>query len=235
MFLSEAGGVWVEKNMTAILKHLLLILAQPKAISSHIDAVYSRKCISFILRWIVTRLLSESCQLQAAKVITELIDQVVKVSGGAGNSQEGGQQEDAQAMQHVLSCAFLELGFILRQLGTAALSLVADSKQLTESVHSGVAYRSAAVRLSAAWCLRSIVLALPSQLTPLLQRCMDKLASEVQSSEVILGYSYAAAALLGAARDCPLGIPFAKGKVRAASCLLCVFLLVQCKSLLNHV
>ena len=196
-----------------IFKHLLLLLSHHKAISSHIDAVYSRKSIAFILRWIVTRLLGESSQLQGAKVITELISQVVTASVGTGSGTESAQHEGPQTMQHVLSCAFVELGFILRQLGTAALSLVADSNQITEAVHCGVSFPSNPVRLASAWCLRSIALALPSQLTSFLCKCMEKLTSDVQSPDVIMGYSYAVAALLGAVRDCPLGIPFAQGKV----------------------
>jgi hypothetical protein len=212
VFFSEIGGVWVEKNLAVIFNHLLLLLSHQKAISSHIDAVYSRKCIAFILRWILTRLLSESSQLQGAKIITGLISQVVTTLVGTGSGTESGQHEGPQAMQHVLSCAFVELGFIICQLGTAALSLVTDSHQITEVVHCGVSFPSNPVRLAAAWCLRSIALALPSQLTLFLRKCMEKLTSDIQSPDVIMGYSYAVAALLGAVRECPLGIPFAQGK-----------------------
>ncbi len=70
-----------------------------------------------------------------------------------------------------------------------------------------------AARLSAAWCLRSIAVALPSQMTILIERCMNRMHHLKSSPEAISGYSFALAALLGGVRYTSLGIPHAKGKV----------------------
>lgn len=74
-------------------------------------------------------------------------------------------------------------------------------------------HSSSAARLAAAWCLRSITSAVPSQLTPLLERCTDRLEVLKSSPEAIAGYSAAMAALLGSSRNTPLGIPQNRGKV----------------------
>ena len=72
---------------------------------------------------------------------------------------------------------------------------------------------SPAARLSASWCLGSISVALPSQLTPLADRCVERMEKLKSSPEAVAGYSSALASLLGRVYQCPLGIPHAKGKV----------------------
>lgn len=42
VFVQNMGGVWLERNMTTFLSHVLDLVANPKAASSHVDAVYSR-------------------------------------------------------------------------------------------------------------------------------------------------------------------------------------------------
>ncbi|KAL8169274.1 UNVERIFIED_CONTAM: HEAT repeat-containing protein 5A [Gekko kuhli] len=44
-------------------------------------------------------------------------------------------------------------------------------------------------------------------------RCIERLTALKSSPEAVTGYSFAIAALLGAIRQCPLGIPHCKGKV----------------------
>lgn len=72
-----------------------------------------------------------------------------------------------------------------------------------------------AARLAAARCLRCVAVALPYQLSPLLDRCAERINSLKSSPEAVSGYSFAMAALLGGVHQCPLGIPHSKGKVRA--------------------
>lgn len=85
---------------------------------------------------------------------------------------------------------------------------------IIEPVVSVLIHPMPAARLSAAWCLRSIAVALPSQLTILLERAMSRMHHLKSSPEAVSGYSYALAALLGGVRYVSLGIPHAKGKVR---------------------
>lgn len=86
---------------------------------------------------------------------------------------------------------------------------------------------SHAARLSASWCLASIAVALPSQLTPLLDRCVERMDKLRSSPEAVAGYSSALAALLGGVYQCPLGIPHSKGKVAAIYSLQNIFWFVS--------
>jgi len=79
---------------------------------------------------------------------------------------------------------------------------------------------SPAARLSAAWCLRSIAIALPSQMTIFIERCVTRMQRLKSSTEAISGYSFALAALLGGVRETTLGIPHAKGKVSFLAVIL---------------
>ena len=84
---------------------------------------------------------------------------------------------------------------------------------IIEPVVSVLIHPSSSARLSAAWCLRCIAVALPSQMTILIERCMTRMHHLKSSPEAISGYSYALAALLGGVRDTSLGVPHVKGKV----------------------
>jgi len=50
-------------------------------------------------------------------------------------------------------------------------------------------------------------------MTPLLDNCMDQLSLVRNSSDALLGYGYASAALLGVVHACPLGVPHLKPKL----------------------
>lgn len=82
-----------------------------------------------------------------------------------------------------------------------------------EAVISVILHPSISVRLTAAWCLRCVAVALPSYVSLLLDRCIERLTTLKSSPEAVTGYSFAVAALLGAVKHCPLGIPHGKGKV----------------------
>jgi hypothetical protein len=56
-------------------------VANPKAASSHVDAVYSRKCINFILRSALGRMLSEKAQASACKEIATIVTAQMKSIG----------------------------------------------------------------------------------------------------------------------------------------------------------
>ncbi|KAG9480967.1 hypothetical protein GDO78_010300 [Eleutherodactylus coqui] len=92
-----------------------------------------------------------------------------------------------------------------------------------DTVISVVLHPSLSARLAAAWCLRCVVVSLPSLAAPLLDRCTERLIALKSSPEAVSGYSLAAAGLLGSIRLCPLGVPQGKGKVimSLAEDLLC--------------
>lgn len=56
-------------------------------------------------------------------------------------------------------------------------------------------------------------MAVPSQITPLIDRFVEAIETHRSAPEAISGYSAALAAVLGSVRLSPLGIPHTKGKI----------------------
>ncbi|XP_054715706.1 HEAT repeat-containing protein 5B-like [Uloborus diversus] len=213
VFIQKLGGPWLESNLTILLTHLLELVINPKAVPTHVDAVYSRKCVNFILQAVLGRLLGETAQASACKELVRIIIKHVNEDSTSDTSGKDNSQ-DASLSQHVLVCSLQQLGALISVLDTTATSIVCDpSTGIVESVVSVLVHSSSAARLAAAWCLRSITSAVPSQLTPLLERCSDRLEVLKSSPEAIAGYSAALAALLGSSRNTPLGIPQNRGKM----------------------
>ncbi|XP_043372934.1 HEAT repeat-containing protein 5A isoform X5 [Dermochelys coriacea] len=229
VFVSTLGGQWLERNFSALLSHILDLVSQshPKAIQTQMDAICCRRCVSFILRATVGGLLGEKAQIAAAKEICQAIwklKKVVDVVMSDGNLETRIGTTDVTASQHVLVCVLHELGSLIHGLGTTAAPLLQDSSTgVLDAVISVILHPSISVRLAAAWCLRCIAVALPSYVSPLLDRCIERLSALKSSPEAVTGYSFAVAALLGAVKHCPLGIPHGKGKVimTVAEDLLC--------------
>lgn len=73
VFVQEMGALWLERHVSTLLAHLMELVASPKAITSHVEAVYSRKCVNFILRATLGRMIGEKAQAAACKEITQLI------------------------------------------------------------------------------------------------------------------------------------------------------------------
>lgn len=251
IFLTEMGGGWVERNIPIITKHVLELVSHPRTISTHIDAVYSRKCISFILRSVFGRLLGESAQFLAAKHLCQFVSQTVASSfpqpprqqssreslseqqGGVGSTVGGEREKDRDKekdrfslQQHMVICAVLEIGALVYSLNTAALPLVTgesgggtSAQELIErkppllsAINGVLVHQLPAPRLAAAWCMFCVGLALPSQLSTLVDFCMIQLKGSRKSVVAVSGYSYAVAALLGTVRSSELGLPSSKAK-----------------------
>ncbi|XP_062946323.1 HEAT repeat-containing protein 5A isoform X2 [Cynocephalus volans] len=229
VFVSTLGGAWLEKNFAAFLSHILSLVSQshPKATQTQIDAVGCRRCVSFILRATIGGLLGEKAQIAAVKDICQAIWKLKKVMDAVmsdNNLETRLGSTDVAASQHMLICALQELGNLMHNLSTTVAPLLQDSSAgLLDSVISVIVHPSISVRLAAAWCLRCIAVALPSYLTPLLDRCLEQLTVLKSSPEAVTGFSFAVAALLGAVKHCPLGIPHGKGKIimTLAEDLLC--------------
>ena len=234
IFFTEMGGVWIQRNICLILKHVLELLSSPKATQTHVDAVYSRRCISFIFRAVLGRLLGEPAQLEAAKELCSLITKQMNMVNEAVHSAADGSNstgvilsmDDVVSTQHVLVCALQELGCLVQGLSTTALSLIQEN--LLDHVLSVLLHPAPAAQLLAAWCLRCIIVAAPSQAAPLIDRCINRISSLKSSGEAVGGYAHTLAALVGGVHQCPLGIPHGKGKVQCkliifSNCILAVY------------
>ncbi|ERE68133.1 HEAT repeat-containing protein 5B isoform 1 [Cricetulus griseus] len=229
VFVTALGGQWLERSFATFLSHVLDLVSHPRATQTHVDAVYSRRCVSFILRATVGSLLGEKAQIAAAKEICQAIGKQMKAVGLGIESNTLSMQEavvndtssenksgaaDIAASQHVMVCALQELGSLVQSLNATASPLIQEASiGLLEIVTSVLLHPSMAARLAAAWCLRCVAVALPFQVTPFLDRCAERLNNLKTSPEAVSGYSFAMAALLGGVHQCPLGIPHAKGKM----------------------
>ncbi|XP_016355772.1 HEAT repeat-containing protein 5B [Sinocyclocheilus anshuiensis] len=216
VFVTTLGGQWLERNFAVFLSHLLELVAHPRATQTHVEAVYSRRCVSFALRASLGGLLGEKAQIAAAKEICLAISKQMRAVEAVVNdpsSENRAGAADVSASQHVMVCALKELGSLVQSLSATASPLIQEpSVGLLETVTSVLLHPSMAARLAAAWCLRCVAVALPHQLTPLLERCAECINNLKNSPEAVSGYSFAMAALLGGVHQCPLGIPHSKGK-----------------------
>uniref|UniRef100_W4VS74 HEAT repeat-containing protein 5A n=1 Tax=Corethrella appendiculata TaxID=1370023 RepID=W4VS74_9DIPT len=213
IFVQTMGSVWLERNMQTFLVHVLDLVANPKAASSHVDAVYSRKCINFILRSIIGKMLGEKAQSSACK---ELIHIIAKQMNSIDFNPENAKDSNQETLfsQHLLVCALQELGSLVLVLGTTAQNLLSDqSLNFIDAICAVLIHPCLAARLAAAWSLRCVCVAVPSTITPLIDRFIDAIDKMRTSPDAISGYSGALAAVLGSVYLSPLGIPHTRGKI----------------------
>lgn len=88
VFVQMLGGTWLERNIGALIAHVLDLVTNPKAASSHVEAVYSRKCVNFILRGTIGKLLGEGAQAAACKEIAHIILKQMNSIGNNNNNND---------------------------------------------------------------------------------------------------------------------------------------------------
>ena len=76
------GSIWLERHTSEWLNHILYLVSNPKAAPSHVDAVYARKCVLFILNSLIGGIMSEKAQIAAAKEICAVIVRQMNALGG---------------------------------------------------------------------------------------------------------------------------------------------------------
>ncbi|KAF6204448.1 hypothetical protein GE061_002789 [Apolygus lucorum] len=213
VFVQMLGCDWLERNLSTFVTHILELVSNPKAASSHVDAVYCRKCTNFILRSVLGRMLGEKAQVSACKEIAAIVQaQINSIDLSLENAKDCNQE--TLFGQHLVVCALQELASLILSLGTTASQLFSDpSNNVLDTVMSVLVHPCQAARLAAAWCLRCICVAIPCQITPLIDKCVEGIENMRTSPEGISGYSSALAAVLGGVRLSPLGVPHTKGKV----------------------
>ncbi|XP_017331866.1 HEAT repeat-containing protein 5A isoform X5 [Ictalurus punctatus] len=214
VFISTLGGAWLEAHFSSLLSLLMELVCDPRVSQNLAEAVCCRRCVSYILRASVGSLLGEKAQIVVAKELCLAINKQKKAADAGGDMEMQVRSTAVAASQHMLVCVLLELGSVLQDLGSTATPLLHDTSiGMLDTVISVLLHPSLSARLAAAWCLRCIAVALPAQLVVLLNRCSERLNSLKSCPEAVAGYSAAIAALLGAVQQCPLGIPYSKGKV----------------------
>ncbi|XP_019118769.2 HEAT repeat-containing protein 5A isoform X2 [Larimichthys crocea] len=217
VFVSTLGSSWLEANSPAFLSLLMELASHGRATQTPGDAVVTRRCVSFILRSTLGSLLGEKAQTNAAKQLCLAVAAQKRGIDAAltdGNVETRVSSADVSASQHVLVCCLLELGGLIQGLGSTAAPLLTDSSTaLLDTVISVLLHPTASACLAAAWCLRCVAMAMPSQGSLLLDRCSERLVALKSSPEAVAGYGAAVAALVAAVQHGRLGIPHTKGMV----------------------
>lgn len=220
------GTIWLEKNLTTFITHALELLASAKATATQTEAINSRKCVNFILDSTIGKLLGEKTRSQSIKCLVTIISRYN--NGQSSSSNISGNNTavpstnltptvtasvPSEVSQHVLIAALAQISSLIDRLGTTSTNLLNDSSGILDSIVSLVSHPVPSVRASAAWCLRCVSIASPFHLTPLIERCLERLETMKSSPESLSGHSGALAALLGSSSLTPLGIPHNKGKL----------------------
>ncbi|KAM4625645.1 HEAT repeat-containing protein 5A [Polymixia lowei] len=217
VFISTLGGSWLEANLPTLLSLLLELACHARATQTPGDSVVSRRCVAFILRSSLGSLLGEKAQSSAATQLCLAVATQKRTMDAAlsdCNMETRVSATDVSASQHALLCSLMELSSIIQALGTTAAPLISDtSTALLDTVISVLLHPMSSARLAAAWCLRCIAMAMPSQSSLLVDRCTERLVALKSSPEAVAGYSAAVAALVAGVQHCPLGIPHSKGKM----------------------
>ncbi|EYB85148.1 hypothetical protein Y032_0303g1878 [Ancylostoma ceylanicum] len=218
-FMREMGATWLERNLAVVCRHFLELAAKCGGIAytnspaQAAEAIFLRRCVSYILRATVGTMLSEQAQITACKYLGQLLADYINsfdYSVEPGVERILGAEAYSSAQAAVV--ATLELSNLVRQIGTAVTPLFVEASGIMEPVFACLLHPIVSARTATAWCLRCITMAVPSQLTPLIDRCISRLEHMKSCSDAISGYSLALAALIAAASDCKLGIPHAKPK-----------------------
>ncbi|VDM62668.1 unnamed protein product [Angiostrongylus costaricensis] len=218
-FMREMGAIWLERNLFLVCRHLLDLASKCGYIActnspvQAAEAVFLRRCISYILRSTVGAMLSEQAQITACKHLGQLLaDYINSFDYSVEPSVERVLGTEAYSSAQATAVAALELSNLVRQIGTAVTPLFVEASGIMEPVFACLLHPILSARTAIAWCLRCITMAVPSQLTPLIDRCLSRLEHMKSCNDAISGYSLALAALIAASSDCKLGIPHAKPK-----------------------
>ncbi|KAJ1347296.1 hypothetical protein KIN20_002322 [Parelaphostrongylus tenuis] len=215
--MREMGAVWLERNLFLVCRHSLDLaskcgsLAGTNSPAQAAEAVFLRRCVSYILRSTVGTMLSEQAQITTCKYLGQLLaDYINSFDYSIEPSVERVLGTEAYASGQATTVAALELSNLVRQIGTAVTPLFVEASGIMEPVFACLLHPILSARTAIAWCLRCITMAVPSQLTPLIDRCLSRLEHMKSCNDAISGYSLALAALIAGASDCKLGIPHAK-------------------------
>ncbi|KAK7878936.1 hypothetical protein WMY93_034219 [Mugilogobius chulae] len=201
VLVSSLGSSWLEQNLSQFLSLLLDFTSRSRS----------------------TGQFGQSSGERAQSSAVQLLSLTVAAHASAPDPSVPDAAADPKASSdlsssHALVCVLLELGNLLLGLGSSAGPLLSDpSTALVDSVISSLLHPSAAVRLAAAWCLRCVAVAMPSQNAVLLDRCSERLTALKSSPEAVSGFGSAVCALVSAAQHHSLGLPQSRGKLNTTA------------------
>ena len=109
MFVTTLGGQWLERNFATFLSHVLDLVSHPRATQTHVEAVYSRRCVSFMLRATLGGLLGEKAQIAAGMELCQAIGKQMRAVG----KEEGGEVSRFRALQSKYSSVIITSTFFV--------------------------------------------------------------------------------------------------------------------------
>jgi HEAT repeat-containing protein 5 len=213
---------WLEQNLSLLINHFVELVDSSCTATSHNDAVHCRKCVTLIFRTVLVSHRDEQAQLRVAKELLAILTRYATSSSMNSNSNSMIQSYEPsiaihsdslqiESNQHVLIYILQELCFLIENLGISTRLLLHDhSTYLFDMFFTLLVHSSYAVRLTMAWCFRSITTVLPSLITPLMDRCLETMKAHIDSStmheaDVLSGTALALQALVGTVYRCPSG------------------------------
>ena len=198
------GSSIVESNYGVISDHFLIdLLSSPGITSNRLRLLTTRKYVRLILEEVVgQKLLGETGQLNAARtLVTGIIKDYPAVI-----------KERAEPPKNTLMGAIHALSSLIKALGSATASL---QDPIRDGLLQVLQHPNYSVQVTTSWCLRAFVMAVPSQLLPILTICMNNVNRELTqlttrrplSTEVMrrcIGYANGLAAAISTAPVQPL-------------------------------
>uniref|UniRef100_A0A0N5BD00 HEAT repeat-containing protein 5B n=1 Tax=Strongyloides papillosus TaxID=174720 RepID=A0A0N5BD00_STREA len=217
--IKTMGGRWLEKNQSFVITHLLSVASKIGPIASSDnptqlqEALHMRRCISFIFRKTFGQIISEHTQVSVCKIFGTLLGEFISSYEVLSETNT----ETLPSVKHISSSqvctvTLLEISALVQQIGSSVANLFTDASGIMEPVFASLLHPIQSTRVAASWALRCIAFAVPSLLTPLIDRCISRLEHMKTFSVAIDGYSCALASLLTASKLSPLGIPFSKSR-----------------------
>ncbi|VDM71944.1 unnamed protein product [Strongylus vulgaris] len=85
--MREMGATWLERNLAVVCRHLLELaakcggLAYTNSPAQAAEAIFLRRCVSYILRATVGTMLSEQAQITACKYLGQLLADYINSFG----------------------------------------------------------------------------------------------------------------------------------------------------------
>uniref|UniRef100_A0A0N4ZQI2 HEAT repeat-containing protein 5B n=1 Tax=Parastrongyloides trichosuri TaxID=131310 RepID=A0A0N4ZQI2_PARTI len=217
--IKKMGAKWLERNQQVVITHLLSVITKIGPIASSDnstqlqEALHMRRCISFIFRKTFGQIISEPSQISVCKMFGIFLGQFISNYEVLNELNT----ETIPSVKHVSSSQIctvilLEISALVQQIGSSVSNLFTDATGIMEPVFASLLHPIQSTRVAAAWTLRCVACAVPSLLTPLIDRCISRLEHMKTFSIAIEGYSSALASLLTASKLSPLGVPFSKSK-----------------------
>lgn len=139
-FLEKMGGLFVERHLKHVMTHLIETVASPRTTTqSHLDSVFTRSCVLFILRSVFVNLLSDKAQRSACRDLGHILLKQLNQKSGPNS----------------LICVFEVVSMLVVSLESTVNSVVQDSSVgLVEITFSALTNSNATVRIYAAYLLR---------------------------------------------------------------------------------